>query len=261
MLSPDQPPPVESAPADSGSGPKSSDRELKFALRSSANALRAMRSAWSRLFRPRKLILLLSGAAFAMAATFVLVYVRPFEPPPLSNEALAASWNESISRLSISPVYPPQEDFQVGDLLAVIVGAESTTLKRKFVRVAHIDMRDLILKEQEDRLVFADTKEDEPIRGSDRLDVAASPRDRVALTLASFPGFAIRYSSGANASANTRLWSLIGARTDEQVEEIRIPLAETYGVSPASAVERLINQYISKCTFLTQGSEYDSRES
>jgi hypothetical protein len=216
--------------------------EPNLALRLFAKTLGA-NTGWPRFINRRLLMLLLGGAAFAVVAAFVLLDVRPFEPPPpLSNEALAASWNESISRLGISPLYPPQEDFQVGDLMAVIVGAENTSLLRKSVRVAHVDMRDLILKEQEDRLVFADTvvaKEDDPIRISDRLSVVPPPSDRVALTLAAFPGFTIRYSSGRNASARTSRFSLTGTRNDEQVEEIRIPLAETYGVSSASAVERL----------------------
>lgn len=69
--------------------------------------------------------------------------------------------------------------------------------------------------------------------------MAAPPGDRVALTLVAFPGFTIRYSSRTSASASASSWSLTGARDNEDVEEIRIPMAETYGVSPPSAVERL----------------------
>jgi hypothetical protein len=175
-----------------------------------------------------------------MVAVFILVYVRPFEAKPAFS--IAAAWNESIGRLGISPVYPPQEDMQVGDLLAAVVGAETTNMLKKSTLLAHIDMRDLMLKEQQDRLLFADTvvaKEGDSIPLSNRLAVAAPSGNRVALTLAAFPGFAIRYSNDASASASTSSLSLFGARKEEETEEIRIPVAETYGVSPASAVQRL----------------------
>jgi hypothetical protein len=188
-------------------------------------------------------MLLPSGVVLAAVAGFILVYVHPFEAPPSpSSEAIAAAWNESIHRLGIFPVYPPQEDFEVGDLLAVIVGAESTTLLGKSVRVARIDMRDLIVKEQQDRLLFADTiapKDGDPIRRHDRLAVAAPAPDRVALALAAFPGFVVRHSINASGSAGASRWRLTGAREDQEMEEIRISVAETYGVSSASAAERL----------------------
>jgi hypothetical protein len=187
-------------------------------------------------------MLLWSGiAALAAVAAFILFYVRPFQMPPRpATEMLATSWNESISHLGISPLYPPQEDLQVGDVLAVIVGGESTPLLRRAIRMAHIDMRDIILKEQQNQLPFADTVmavDGDPGR-SDRLAVAA-PADRVALTLVAFPGLTVRYAGTSVAAAGAGRWSLIGSRRDEEAEEIRIPVAETYGVSQASAVQRL----------------------
>jgi hypothetical protein len=83
--------------------------------------------------------LVLSGVAALAAAAFVVFYVRQFAA--LSSDVVARSWNESISHLGKSPVYPPQEDVQVGDVLAAIVGGQSTYLLRTAIRIDHIDMQ------------------------------------------------------------------------------------------------------------------------
>src|SRR6266436_3219607 len=45
--------------------------------------------------------------------------VRQPAPQPVPN--IEAAWNEAISRLGIDPVYPPEEDLVVGDLLAGVI--------------------------------------------------------------------------------------------------------------------------------------------
>jgi hypothetical protein len=63
------------------------------------------------------------------AIFYILFLVRPFSTIDLGSksEDIASSWNASISRLGISPIFPPQEDFYVGDIWAVIVDSESMT--------------------------------------------------------------------------------------------------------------------------------------
>ncbi|MFP3711255.1 hypothetical protein SB783_45540, partial [Paraburkholderia sp. SIMBA_009] len=39
----------------------------------------------------------------------------------VTDDYLPKRWNESIRRLGIEPVYPPQEDIYVGDIIAEVV--------------------------------------------------------------------------------------------------------------------------------------------
>src|SRR6516165_6782094 len=41
-------------------------------------------------------------------------------PKPLEGHSVAMEWNESVQRIGINPVYPPQEDLHVGDIFADI---------------------------------------------------------------------------------------------------------------------------------------------
>src|ERR1700719_3917330 len=62
-------------------------------------------------------------AAFVLA--FILVVVRPFAPSEDPNEAdVAVKWNQSIAKLGILPIYPPEEDFYVGDVWGIISEAD-----------------------------------------------------------------------------------------------------------------------------------------
>jgi hypothetical protein len=86
--------------------------------------------------------------------------VRWLTPEPLPSAETAtpdleAAWNETISRLGIDPVYPPEEDLMVGDLLARVIADEpdpsvakkskldsQSPFLRRTVKIAHIDLRD-----------------------------------------------------------------------------------------------------------------------
>src|ERR1043165_7793107 len=88
------------------------------------------------------------GLTALLVISFLLVIVRPFariaDPEA---EDVAVAWNRSIARLGILPVFPPEEDFHVGDVWAVIneaKGGELKPLLGKSVRLAHIDLRDEI---------------------------------------------------------------------------------------------------------------------
>ena len=64
--------------------------------------------------------MMIGGCAFF---AFVLLVVRPFGDATENPEKeLATEWNVGIAQLGISPVYPPEEDFYVGDILAVVSG-------------------------------------------------------------------------------------------------------------------------------------------
>jgi hypothetical protein len=184
-------------------------------------------------------------AAGALVIAFVLAVVRPFASTPEPNaEDIATTWNQSIARLGILPVFPPEEDLHVGDVWAVVADTEETPLLGKAVRIAHIDMRDELKSAIKGQPVFAETSEfnaGKKFRSQDRKEVAQTePNDgRVALTLAAFPGITISHTTRAAGSLGATLGGLGAGRDDQQLEEIRIPTAETYGISMTSAFLKL----------------------
>jgi hypothetical protein len=173
------------------------------------------------------------------------VVVRPFQairdPGP---EDVATAWNSSIGRLGILPLYPPTEDFGVGDVLAVVADSENVPLLGKAVRIAHIDLRDLILASTVEP-VFSDTADlatGASFRKQDRTEVATDPNNkRITLALSAFPGITISHVTQSAAAAGNATGWFGSARNGNQVEEIQIKGAETYGVSTIEAIVKFNN--------------------
>src|SRR3990170_2050415 len=87
-----------------------------------------------------------------LTLAFTLAIIRPWEDPLPPPEDASALWSESVSRLGIEPLFPPQEDFHVGDVYVVISAydeADGTTrekspdrpLLRKSAKIGHLDLR------------------------------------------------------------------------------------------------------------------------
>ena len=180
-----------------------------------------------------------------LTLAIVVFVVRPFttirDPGP---EDVAAAWSTSIGRLGILPLYPPTEDFGVGDVLAVVAGADNVPLLSKAVRIAHIDLRDLILASRVEP-VFSDTAElaaGASFRKQDRTEIATDPSNkRITLAISAFPGITISHVTQSAAAAGNAMGWFGSARNGERVEEIQIKGAETYGVSPLEAIIRFNN--------------------
>ncbi|XSC43471.1 hypothetical protein ACF1BQ_036820 [Bradyrhizobium sp. RDT10] len=180
------------------------------------------------------------GLVAILVALFIWFEVKPFQglgdPSP---EDISRAWNRSIGRLGIIPLYPPAEDFHVGDVWAVVVDGVEPTLLGKGVRIGHIDMRGKLLAD-DGFPTFTETpepKDGSKYRSLDRKEAAKSAADgRISLSLAAFPGITITHTVGSEGAAGSTL-SWIGARRqDESTEEIRIPVAETYGISSVDSV-------------------------
>jgi hypothetical protein len=177
-----------------------------------------------------------------VVAVFV---VRPFtairDPGP---EDVAAAWSTSIGRLGILPLYPPTEDFGVGDVLAVVSNSDDVPLLSKAVRIAHIDLRDLILASTVEP-VFPDTADlaaGASFRKQDRMEVTPDPSNkRITLAISAFPGITISHVTQSAAAAGNAMGWFGSARNAERIEEIQIKGAETYGVSPLEAIVRFNN--------------------
>ncbi|WP_162801262.1 hypothetical protein [Azospirillum brasilense] len=188
---------------------------------------------------------LLAVIVAVLAGTYIVLAVRPFAPPlPESQtESLAKSWNDGIAKLGIIPVFPPEEDVNVGDVWAVIAETEDMPLLGRGLRVAHLSLRNELLREQNNRFQFSETSDvtnDGKIRRQTSAEIAnAAPGDRIQLTIAAFPGITIRRSNQATGSMDLSFAGLSAGREESMVEEVRIPVAETYGVPVAAAVVRL----------------------
>jgi hypothetical protein len=181
--------------------------------------------------------------------------VRSLTPAPLvSAEAttpdLETSWNETISKLGIDPVYPPEEDIMVGDLLAVVVAddpdpnaTKNTKLDskspflRRTVKIAHIDLREQLTA------VYSEITE---------FPTAAAPQSSTSprrftqemlhgeLPYAAFPNLKIQGHNSATAgvSAGGRGSASFGA-DNQGIEELQLTDVRTYGLPAARASEAL----------------------
>ena len=185
---------------------------------------------------------LIVGGAFA---AFTLLVVRPFgdwstEPP----KDLATEWNESIAQLGISPVFPPEEDLYVGDIFAVISGSTKKPLLGRAVRIGHVDLHPDMVDESLAKPVFKDTtelKKTDEYRHQDDTEDASLAGDRhIHLTIAAFPGISISHLAHAGSAVGTSIFGIGAARDSTAVEELRIPVAETYGVAASRAGGRLV---------------------
>ncbi|MFK4500205.1 hypothetical protein ABIF86_004496 [Bradyrhizobium japonicum] len=177
------------------------------------------------------------GLAALLAVCLIIAVVRPFaSQPSLEADDIAASWNQSIARLGILPIFPPAEDFYVGDVWAVITNAEEAPLLGKAVRVAHLDLRKDLEIAQKQRPVFATTANTTPTASTKPVEDAS---DHISLTLAAFPGLTITHAKRAAGSLGWHTFGFGSSRDDQELEEIRIPVAETYGVPYAEAFVRL----------------------
>ena len=189
---------------------------------------------------------------------FIAIVIRPFTSVPDPDaEDVASAWNQSIARLGIVPLYPPTEDFYVGDLWAVIADgqptsseaqaginatSEKSTLIGKSVRVAYIDLRADIKTAKNKQPIFVYTSELKPtetFRRQDNFEKEQKADDRIALTLAAFPGITITHKTKAAGTFGWAFGGGGGGRDDQRLEEIRIPVAETYGAPAGAAFLRL----------------------
>jgi hypothetical protein len=184
-------------------------------------------------------------AALIAVFVFILLVVRPFSAPieePITDD-VGTAWNDSIARFGVKPIYPPSEDFYVGDVLAVIADAEDKPLLRTAVRIAHLDLRKEMLEADSGRPVFAETSEmsgANSLRHQESKEVSDTPSgDRVSLRLAAFPGITVTHAVRSMAATTWSLWNLGAGRTSQKIEQIRIPIAETYGAPLVNAYLRL----------------------
>ncbi len=188
--------------------------------------------------------------AAALFAYVVFTFIRPgekFERPEAKD--VAANWSETVSQLGILPVFPPQEDFHVGDIWAVIYSdgrsnSDAAMLNRG-LRIGHLDLRSEIIGSARAMPVFAETVEldaKRKFRPQPRAEIAADSQnvDKITLSLTAFPGITLSHTDRSSASLGLRNVGSGASRDDQDFEEIRVPVAETYGVSAEDAYVKFL---------------------
>jgi hypothetical protein len=169
-------------------------------------------------------------------------------PKPLEGHSVATEWNESVHRLGIAPIYPPQEDLLVGDIFAVITRSDNEYLSTVLfddhaIKLWHVDMTAALKAAYNAAPVFPRTKErplheDDSIWEPNESENLFQPGGKKTLSLVAFPDLSIHHSRSATAEASTGsgIWSWFSGmfgitRNDEEREQLSFPAAETYGVN------------------------------
>jgi len=174
-------------------------------------------------------------------------------PPKVLDEhqSVAVDWNNSVRRLGLNPIYPPQEDLYVGDIFAVIKTSDNNynrvdeVFGDHAIKLAHVDMTKTVKATYAPLPVFPDTMAQPahdgdfwPQRPSEDL---FAPGQRKVLSLVAFPAFSIHSTRKATIAGSGQgvvgwLSGALGiSRDDEETEQLSFPAPETYGVDAIDA--------------------------
>ncbi len=197
-----------------------------------ASKMKLWLGAVYRWFRNNAFWLWQVGAVL-LAIFYALAVVRPFDDGKDAASKLvdvASSWNASISKLGISPLFPPQENFFVGDLWAIVSDAPDSSYLGKGVRVAHIDLSDAIRNEQRNRIDL------ETIFPSAQTDVTKNLQARYSGL--AFPGVSISHTEEDRAASALAIFSFSTSRKIKVLDELKIPQAVSYGAEMVDALLR-----------------------
>lgn len=181
---------------------------------------------------------------------FILFVVRPFasEKDEIAQN-VALAWNGAIRRLGMEPLYPPREDFYVGDLYLTIEPIDpnvrstlpdypTEVFAGKGVKIGHIDLRPEILALPSIR--FADTavSGSSPLLVQPKVEVREDAHDRlIYLSEVSFPGVEITWAADRSGGLP---W-LSASRRGTSEGKIVISGAQTYSAQIPDAIVKLQN--------------------
>lgn len=152
-------------------------------------------------------------------------------------------WNKAISALGIEPIYPPEEDIYVGDILAIVthdeLGDSGADVVGKSIRLTRVDASAELKRQYASAYSFKTSDSDalklELESGKSIFDF----KERESLPIVLLPNFALRQESEVSSTGDGYLQELaaslgISARQNRFVE-VSIPFAETYGINSLSA--------------------------
>ncbi|MQB09412.1 hypothetical protein DXT96_05985 [Agrobacterium sp. ICMP 6402] len=191
--------------------------------------------------------LLTAGIVVGAAGLFFLM-----GETDVTDDYLPKRWNESIRRLGIEPVYPPQEDIYVGDIIAEVVDSghrfkslptdlESESFIGRYVKITQIPNLRGYLGVKSEAPYFGDSTwlEDKKTLtvSQPRMEVASDgTTSGLQVKDALFPVIKIERKEGM--AGVLRNVAFGGARAD--VEEIELQNVQTYSINPFHAQNALM---------------------
>lgn len=168
--------------------------------------------------------------------------------------SIEENWNSTISSLGVSPIFPPEEDLVVGDVLAVVTSdldadpaaqddkAKKRTFVSRSVKLAHIDVAQQLDEAYSSLPVFPETFPAD-MKPPYRNAVARKFTDAVvlgSLPRAAFPRLRIQGIDAASAylaASEGRTMSYSAASQD--FEEFELSDVRTYGLTSINALRAL----------------------
>lgn len=204
----------------------------------------------------KNLLALLSASVVII---FLMLYLKPWvnyvEP---GARDISSAWFKQIGRYGIIGRFPPEEDFHVGDVYAIIGTVNSdypddayekdekkdhaASLEGRSVRIGYINLRS-DMDTEVDRPNFPDTKiasNGKPDFSQGREESTKSSNSKILLSRIAFPTIILNRGSDSEAGFRFLPAALNGGGKDAVFDEIRIPNAETYGAPAVNASARLI---------------------
>lgn len=193
----------------------------------------------------------LAFVAILIAGGFVVWYLGGMASRgPFADASIEENWNRTIKGLGVSPIFPPEEDLVVGDVLAVVVRdvdldshvQTDTIARRPFVnrtvKLAHVDVLQALNDAYKNLPVFPATAGPLPQL---RSVVARDFPDAVLLgnlPRAAFPRLKIQGVSNAAAGVNAAGsgWWSFGAGSQE-AEEFELSDVRAYGLPGVLALQ------------------------
>ena len=188
---------------------------------------------------------------------------------PPGEQSIEANWAATIEKLGIEPRFPPEEDFVVGDLLALVVNdddrnpyalnkienAKTAIFTRRAVKLAYVDVKAALNDEYARLPLFSNAIESTPLPPP--TSVPATPKSPKTTTLrrdfftgvplrdlplAAFPRLKIQGTTSASAGiSGAGFWGNFGA-FNQNTEELELGEVRTYGLSSVRA-HQLLDAY------------------
>jgi hypothetical protein len=208
------------------------------------------------------------AAAFVAAAVAGFFAIRWLSSAPTEfqpRKDIEVAWGDAIGQFKIEPVFPPEEDVAVGDVLAYVVDDKildpksidkRTPSVKRSVKIAHVDVREELEKTYAELDAFPaalkppvneapGTGQDETPRSVGRLFAKGQvlesdlPRAAFARLKGSFSA-----TAGGALTANGQAQASFGG-SSQGTEEFKLSEVSTYGLPSSRALKKL-HEYCKK---------------
>ena len=201
------------------------------------------------------------GIAAAIVAVLVggyfLINALVFGSSDGDKASVEENWNRTIGSLNVTPIFPPEEDLVVGDVLALVVqdndqdpvmnrtsaALEQRSFVTRTVKLAHVDVVPDLIKAYSPLPIFPASGQP-PFRKS----VARDFEDGVLqanLPRAAFPKLRIQGIDNAAGGLAGAIGTASYGASNQQIAEFEVSDVKTYGLPSVRALE-LFEDYCSK---------------